>query len=246
MSSTTNTDAYMQRITALLDKAESTPFEAEAEAFLTKAQELMARHAIDEAMLASSRSAADEIVHEHHVIMAPYSSAKANLLGAVARANRCRVVVEKRPGGRTYATVVGHQTDLGNVSILFTALSFQAVRFMLQAEVPAYDTPRRFRHAFLLAYATRIGQRLQEAEQAAADEAQQEQLQHAQGRSVSLVLASREAQVERELNAAFPNLRMRTMRASSSAGYASGKAAANRASLNQQPLGGGARGLPRG
>lgn len=244
--SQTTTEAYVGRISALLDKAESTPFEAEADAFLAKAQELMARHAIDEAMLASARSATDEIDHDGHLIRPPYSSAKANLLGAVASANRCRVVVERRPSGRTYCTVVGHQTDLANVRMLFTTLSFQAVRFMLDAPVPAHDTPRRFRHAFLLAYAARIGQRLHEAEQLATAEAEADQAGRPSGPSVSVVLASREAQVEHALHEAFPGLRTRRSTASSAAGFASGAAAANRASLDQRPLPGGGRSLPAG
>ncbi len=44
-------DPIAERIAALLDKAESTSYPAEADAFMAKAQELMARHAIDEAML---------------------------------------------------------------------------------------------------------------------------------------------------------------------------------------------------
>ena len=244
--SQTTTEAYVARIAALLDKAESTPFEAEAEAFLAKAQELMARHAIDEAMLEDARPASDAIAHDGLLIVAPYSSAKSSLLGAVARANRCRVVVERRPNGRTYCTIVGHQTDLANVRMLFTSLSFQAVRFMLDAPVPAHDTPRRFRHAFLLAYAARIGQRLLDAERLATAEAEADQARQPAGRSVSLVLASREQAVDRALHESFPGLRTRRTTASSAAGYASGAAAANRASLDHRPLASGGRRLPAG
>src|SRR5205085_1918517 len=157
-----------------LDKAESTPYEAEAEAFLAKAQELMARHAIDEAMLATVGQEADEIVQDHQVITAPYASAKSVLLGAVGRANRCRVVTESSRGGRVYATIVGHATDVENVRLLFLALSYQAVRFMLDAEVPPGDTARRFRHSFLLAYAHRIGERLRAIEAATQEAAERE------------------------------------------------------------------------
>src|SRR3546814_7340914 len=69
-------------------------------------------------------------------------------------------------GGRT-CMLVGHGSDIARVEVLFSALSLHATRAMLAAEVPAHDTPRRFRHAFLLAFAGRIGQRLQEATGAA-------------------------------------------------------------------------------
>jgi len=51
---TTKTDdPILNRVRALLAQAESTNFEAEAETFTAKAQELMTRHAIDMAMVAA-------------------------------------------------------------------------------------------------------------------------------------------------------------------------------------------------
>jgi hypothetical protein len=246
MSHQPATDTYIARVHALLDKAESTPYEAEAEAFLAKAQELMGRHAIDEAMLAATGRSGDEIVQHHQVIAAPYANAKSMLLGSVAKANRCRVVTENRGGGRVYATLVGHQTDVESVEVLFLALSFQAVRFMLAATVPPGDTPRRFRHSFLLAYAMRIGERLREVDRLTQEQAQRDQLDQPSGRSVSLVLASREAQVDRAVADAFPGLRVRRVQSSSGAGHASGRSAANRSSLDRKGLSGAPKGLPRG
>lgn len=246
MSTITSTDAYINRVHALLDKAESTPFEAEAEAFLAKAQELMARHAIDEAMLAAAGRGADEIIHQPRTIVAPYANAKSILLSAVAQANRCRVVIERSASGNVYCVVVGHPTDIDHVQLLFLALSFQAVRSMLDAPVPPGDTPRRFRHSFLLSYAARIGERLRAVEQAAEAEAQANQLDEPGGRSVSLVLASREAKVDRAIADRFGKLRTKRVSSSSRAGHQSGRAAANKASLNQRPLGGGPGGLPQG
>lgn len=248
MSNQSPTDTYVNRIQALLDKAESTSFPEEADALLAKAQQLMSRHAIDEAMLeaAGAGRSTDEIDSEDIVIQAPYASAKATLLGAVARANRCRVVMGKGPSGTRYCSVVGYQSDLANVSTLYLALSFQAVRFMLAAEVPAHDTARRFRHSFLIAYAVRIGERLHEAEQSAVAEAEQEQLRHAGGPSVAITLASRQAKVDEAFAEAHPNLRSTKISASSAAGYGSGRSAADRAALHRRGLAGSQRGLPQG
>ena len=157
-------DPIAERIAALLDKAESTSYPAEADAFMAKAQELMARHAIDEAMLDAARGSQDEIGQVDLVIVAPYASAKSVLLGAVAASNRCRVVSATRPNGRVLCTMVGFDTDIRHARSLYLSLTHQAVRFMLDAPLPLGDTPRRFRHSFLLAYAHRIGERLQEAE----------------------------------------------------------------------------------
>ncbi len=84
----------LARIRALLAKAESTTFEEEAHAFTAKAQELMTRHAIDVAMLGASAGSDAAISTEHRMIRIeqPYADPKISLLGAVARANRCRAI----------------------------------------------------------------------------------------------------------------------------------------------------------
>lgn len=234
------TDTYLTRIQALLDKAESTTFPEEAEALIAKAQELMARHAIDEAMLAGLATSRDQVQAEQLVVQAPYASAKVGLLSAAARANRCRVVVGKGPSGTQVCTVVGFPDDLANVTTLFASLSVQATRFMLAAPVPRGDTPRRFRHAFLTAFGLRIGERLREAERQAAQEAEAERAgAGAAGPSVSVVLASREAMVDEDLAKRFPLLRTRRISASSAAGWQGGRKAADRANLGQRRVGRG-------
>ncbi len=239
-------DPIAERIAALLDKAESTSFPAEADAFMAKAQELMARHAIDEAMLDAARGSQDEIAQVEMTIVAPYASAKSVLLQAVASSNRCRLVVSNRPGGRVVCALVGFDTDIRHTRSLYLSLSHQAVRFMLDAPLPPGDTPRRFRHSFLLAYAWRIGERLEEADALARSEAEAEQLAKPTGRSVSLVMASREAKVDRAFADAFPRLGTKRISSSSGGGHASGRAAADRSSLDRPSVSGGGRALPRG
>ncbi|MFN8017408.1 MAG: DUF2786 domain-containing protein [Acidimicrobiales bacterium] len=245
---TAPTDTHVARIQALLAKAESTSFPEEAEACMAKAQELMARHSIDQALVVGTGPApavGDAMV----TIPAPYASAKASLLGAVARANRCRAVVANGPSGTKYCTLVGFPADLEATQTLFSSLSIQAVRFMLREPVPPFDGVRRFRHAFLLAYAHRIGQRLRMAERAALLEA--ERAAYAAGdmsgtSSVGVVLADRSKQVDAELERRFPNLRARSTSISSGAGYASGRNAADRASLGGRSVSGGNRALGAG
>ena len=239
-------DQMAERIAALLDKAESTPFPEEADAFMAKAQELMARHAIDEAMLDAARGTEEEVVQVDVTIVAPYASAKSALLNAVASSNRCRLVVATRPGGQVLCVLVGYDTDIRHTRSLYLALSHQAVRFMLDAPMPRGDTPRRFRHSFLLAYAHRIGERLEEADALARTDAEAEQLARPSGPSVSLVMASREEKVDRAFADAFPRLTTKRISSSSGAGHASGRAAANRSSLNRPSVSGGGRSLPSG
>lgn len=234
---------WTNRIQALLTKAESTAaeFPEEAEALMAKAQELMIRHAVDEATLAAAtgRASADRVVSDVVVVEAPYATAKASLLGSVARANDCRVVMGAAGKGAQRCVVVGHESDLANVRSLFSALSLHAVRTMLAATVPPFDTPRRFRHAFLLAFSARIGERLWEA-----GEAVRTQARNQAGTGVAVVLADRSKAVDKAFRDTFPHVRSTTLSSSSLAGRASGRTAANRAGLGHVGIGGTSRSLP--
>ena len=118
----------LTKVRALLAKAESTDFEEEAGALTAKAQELMARHAIDHAMV-TGRDDSDPCGRRIG-IDDPYALGKANLLAAVAGANRCRAVWMDRYG---FSTVFGFPGDLDIVDLLYTSLLVQANRAMTVA-----------------------------------------------------------------------------------------------------------------
>lgn len=231
--SATPSDTWLRRVHALLAKAESTEFPAEAETLLAKAQELMARHAIDEAMLTAAHGTGPgEIVSETVVVPPPYAAPKASLLCRVAEANGCRAVIARTAvAGPQRCVVVGHRSNVDGAATLFAALSMHATRTMLAAVVPAHDTPRRFRHAFLLHFAARIGERLHEAAHAA-----RAQVEEAGGSTVAVVLADRSHAVDRAVAAQFPHLRFVRSQSSSIAGAQRGRAAADQAALGQSGL----------
>ena len=129
MSTPPTSDAWLRRVHALLAKAESTEFPAEAETLLAKAQELMARHAIDEAMLHEAPSAdRDQIITTVVEVQTPYAGPKSSLLSRVADANRCRVVIKGGGRGARSCVVVGHRSDVETVKTMFSALSLHAQR----------------------------------------------------------------------------------------------------------------------
>jgi len=209
----------LDRVRALLAKAESTDFPAEAEAYSAKAQELIARHSIEEALTARDRVEvvpyAKRIGVDH-----PYESEKAGLLDAVARANHCRTVWSPEFG---FSTVFGFDADIDAVELLYTSLLVQANRAMVRDE-PGKGKARikAFRRSFLVAYAVRIGERLVTATRA-------EIAQHADLRPV---LRSRDLQVREAMDRAFPHtVRARGRRIDSLEGWESGRAAADEAQL---------------
>lgn len=149
----------LRKVRALLAKAESTEFAAEAEAFTAKAQDLMTRHSIDEALLADGSGLSVDVRAARVLIDHPYALEKATLLHVVSEANRTRAVWNDFA---SYMTIVGVPTDLVQVEMLFTSTLVQATRAMTQEgeNSSGADRSTGFRKAFLSAYALRIGERL--------------------------------------------------------------------------------------
>ncbi len=151
----------ISRVRALLAKAESTEFAPEAEAFTAKAQDIMTRHAIDEALLADHAGESVDVQGIRVLIDHPYALEKASLLNVVSKANRTRAVWNDFGSSMT---LLGVPTDLEQVEMLFTSTLVQATRAMTQAgqqaRPSAGERSTSFRKAFLIAYATRIGERL--------------------------------------------------------------------------------------
>ncbi|MFD8287635.1 DUF2786 domain-containing protein [Streptomyces lavendulae] len=161
------------RIRALLAKAEATTYPEEAEALSAKAQELMARHTVDEALLAARGGGPAQVPAACRIgVEPPYEEAKAVLLDAVATANRCRAVWNS---GFEFSTVVGFESDLEAVELLHTSLLVQGTAAMTRAEAAQRAGGRKrtktFRQSFLLAYASRLGRRLAETAEHTATEA---------------------------------------------------------------------------
>jgi hypothetical protein len=219
-------DAKLERVRALLAKAEATTFPAEAEAYTAKAQELISRHSLDEALLATDGEAvipyARRIGVDH-----PYESEKASLLTAVARANRCHVVWSPEFG---FATVFGFDADIDAVDLLHTSLLVQAHRAMARTEPPGGKAGRArlktFRQSFLVGYAVRIGERLAEASRAALEQSRD-------SAALLPVLASRDVRVREARDRSFPStVRGRGFAVYNREGWESGRTAADQASLH--------------
>ncbi|MGI5410227.1 DUF2786 domain-containing protein [Streptomyces chartreusis] len=212
----------LTRIRALLAKAEATGFPEEAEALSAKAQELMARHSIDEALLASRAPDARNAPGACRIgVEPPYEQAKAVLLDAVATANHCRAVWNEP---FAFSTVVGFEADLEVVELLHTSLLVQAQTAMTRAEAAQRAGGRKrtktFRQSFLAAYAHRIGTRLTAAARTPVTE------------DLLPVLASREVAVTARLDRMFPETTTTRLRGvTDEAGWVEGAEAADRAQM---------------
>ncbi len=230
-ASTASTDQkVLSRIRSLLAKAEATDYEGEADALSAKAQELMTKFAIDRAAVeaaADGTKPLDAPAGRRIWLHPPYISAKTHLVSAVARANGCRAVTT---GDLGFVTVLGHETDLQLVELLTTSLLVQASREMLRAgrqiSRSGQSRTRSYRHAFLVSYAVRIGERLQ----AAAAHAAQSTVDDAE--RLLPVLTAREERVDRLFAELFPATVTKRVAVANRAGWEHGRTAAELASLD--------------
>jgi hypothetical protein len=207
----------LNRVRGLLAKAESTAFPEEAEALSAKAQELMNRYALERAMLDADLPAL--ATSRRMWLDKSYFKEKSQLVQVVARSFRSRGVAYDRFG---FVALVGDEVDLEGVELLSTSLLVQATRAMVavggQAGKGSEARSRTFRKAFLVSYATRIGERLREA-----PEVSDERLLP--------VLANRKKAVDTMFEEMFTRVRTTQVTVRSAAGWNAGRAAANVADL---------------
>jgi RNA-binding protein YhbY len=217
-----------EKIRALLAKAESTDSDAEAEAFTAKAQQLIARHSINEALLAEARDAALEAAAVRVYVEKPYEKQKCELLHVVADANGCRAVYSLAAG---FCTVVGARANLRSVELLYNSLLVQATSAMTRAgarqDSAGRSRTRSFRQSFLASFAVRIGERLADSAEATVREVADET-----GTDLVPVMRLQREAVDAKTEELFPNLTFRAAtRISNYEGHIAGRAAADRARL---------------
>jgi hypothetical protein len=226
----------LERVRALLAKAESSTFEAEAQAFTAKAHELMTRHALEHALVTRGPGDADRPVARRLCIDDPYADAKSHLLAVIADACRCTAVLL---GGLQMVTVVGFASDLAEVDVLYTSLLVQAQGALDQlardAEPGSRERSRGFRSSFLRGFAHRIGDRLRIAGAATVAD-----LDRSSGGALVPVMAERREAVDHQVAEMHPRLRTKHVSAPSDRlGWYAGRQAADRADLPWERLSAG-------
>jgi hypothetical protein len=197
---------WTDRARALLAQAESARSGEEAEALTARAQGLLARQAMDGALLAAAGTEPARpgpASGRRLFVDSPYEAAKADLLSMVATVNHCRTVWHKSLG---LSTVLGFPGDLDAVELLFGSLLVQAGAAMGRAGPHRDDAgpagTRSFRQSFLASYARRISERLAEAARAAQRQADAD----APGPGLSAALTARHHAVDEAAARMFPDL----------------------------------------
>lgn len=254
MNPTPEQQDRLAKVRALLAKAESTHHPEEAKTFSEKAQELMAKWAIDDAMLRASKGDAGSI--ETLIIWLDaneYRGPKIRLLADLAEVNDCKCVmypqtyreVEGVRKRQFRFEIVGYDDDRAFVETLYTSLMTQAaielihpdVLMTMEIECEEGGHRIKWRNSFMMAYARKIRDRLTEAKERAKREAAP---RYATG-TMAMVLVGKADLVTKRFEALHPKLRKG---GTSSAGQGMGSAselghrAAGRADLGAPKIGG--------
>lgn len=246
----TDQEKYADKIAKLLRKAEnSAATPAEAEAFVTKAQELMTTYAITEELLARARGVnleqREEIVEETIDYTGIYRQALYDIGSAIAKANNCRCLVSnltyKKPQ-TTRLHVIGFKSDVDRVRMLDASLQIQAIGGMRKAEKDFLQSwmsgmqKYKSRRDFIFGFAHGLDQQLARANRRAeAEAAAQEEIRltgtgvdcpsaHATAeQSVTLVVRDKRERVQDWMDKTYgDSLRSVSRRYSSGSGQARG------------------------
>jgi hypothetical protein len=242
----------LDRVRKLLAKAERAGTPEEAEIYNAKAVELMARHGIDEALLAADDPARDTIGSLRIAMSDPYSGGKARLLGWIAVALRCRWIMHQYSGGKVAAvTVFGFASDRERVELLYTSLLLQATGQLvrLRPDTTAFGTGESvaaYRRSWLQGFAAQVHQRIAAREEAARADATEQGRASAGGTSTELVLVDRSAQLDRAYAETFPDATRARRPKLSGSGFREGAEAGRRADLGGTAVGGSRGAIGRG
>lgn len=227
-------------IRKLLAKAEhDSTGKAEAEAFMARATDLMAKYGVDRAMLSLSDPKSDVVGDRQMTIPGPYAMGRYNLLAAIACALGVRVV--RFPGSRGAVPVhlFGMTSQLDLLDLLFHSCLIQCASAMAQDKGSTWDSvgnPKVWARDYIVAFGRTVARRLTAQQQRAAQDNTERT-----GVSTDLVLVDQKDQVARRVKETYPRLRGEAGRSLTTSGAAQGRAAGERANLGGTGVSGAAR-----
>lgn len=251
-------NTYADKIAKILAKAEDpsvTP--EEAETFFAKAQELMTRWSIDEAMIRAAGRGADpsKVIELKIRFSTQWAGPLSELCACVAQRNGCRPLFMKR-GPTTTVFVVGIEEDVRRAEQLNSSLQIQALaaltkwwaehqdEYQFESKGRQWRARREFLHGFGWGVDLKLGEAVATAEAAAEAETED-----GESGSVALVLRNKAGQIDAFIQTQYGKLRSGRSssregdRGASSAGVSAGREANTSTSGR---VGGGRGSLPRG
>lgn len=186
----------LDKVRKMFAKAASVAGTPEAEAFNTKAYELLAKYGIDEAEARQRREEGPAPIRTRLVsYKGSYIKQQRSLIFHIADALRCEVVYHR---DTEETELFGTETDLDRVYLLFSALLPQMIAGA--NKIRSYDRPSTTvsRRSFMYGFIEHVGERLASAEAEAVQDA---------APGTALVLIDDAARALAAKSAKYPNLR---------------------------------------
>ena len=212
----------MERVQALLRKAESTDSEAEAEAFTAKATELIMKHSLDAAIAYDLDQSTDRIgVYMFNYTGQPRAKYRALLAYWVADAMGCKAVLGSKSG---IVHIISYEGDMEYIKVLVASLILQCERAMRRT--PVVGSPRSWGNAFWMGFIGETNRRL-----GAQQSANQVAIRKEQSESTALVLQSRQRELSKRMKEEFPHTQQKSTSYSNRSGAYSGVKAGQNADI---------------
>lgn len=240
----TESHDYLTKVRSLLDTAESFAQEGNvsaSETYRERAFALMAKYGIEEHMLAAKVHKDEKPIVREIVVKNPYATDKGTMLWRIATALGVQSINDRakaaRHGGmrkgERIQVLIGFESDIERVEILYTSLLLQAFSEAEKSPLPYGSSRTSFKKSFLTGFSVIVGQRLEEAEARARAEYEAER-----GTSTELVVVDRDQRVKNHYKELYPRTRKNKRSVSDGTGYYRGQAAGERADIGGKHLGG--------
>ncbi|MEV0617641.1 DUF2786 domain-containing protein [Nonomuraea sp. NPDC050404] len=198
----------------------------EAETYRERAYSLMAKYGIERAHLAAAGQITDELASFPLSIDKTHQAERVQLLTNIADAKNCRILQWKL-NNTTYLMVSGYQSDLDAVQMLYASLTLQMAKEVANITRTGRRSLATARKSFMLGFASRVGEKIRQANKAATVEAE-----HVDGRSTALVLRDRKAAVNDYFDRMTPNTgHVKSRKVGDADAFYAGREAGDRADL---------------
>ena len=260
-------EKMLERVQALIAKAESTEHEEEAKIFFAKAQELLTKYSLSEYDLKNlGAKTNDTVVTIAFLVSEPCTTSKMRLLATVSKANNVKIVnggFRKRASKTEVPTdwrlnqplrvassdnksvnyrtayLTGFTRDIDAVTLLYTSMLIQSYTAVAREAIPTYVNKGTWTSHFIQGFSDAIRPRLMAAK--ASTEKTVVEEAKANGSDMLPVLASRTKQVDAEYEQLWKgNLRSgrQSYNRSSTGGYGAGRIAGSTADIGNRRVGG--------
>jgi hypothetical protein len=232
----------LETIQRLLDKAQATEFEAEAEALTARATALMAQYSIDAAMLGARAKVSFDPTKTVIFITGSYAAANQYMVAVIAKAFGAHCVLTNRVNeDGMYVDAVevyGFESDIDMIRMLYTSVSLQCANLVKDLKGYSAGETRVIRRSFIYGFAQRVGERLTQQRATATVQADLKEqqatanLREDSASGAALVLADRSMRARKALEEDYPKLRKVRRSTVNASAFGAGKRAGDRANLH--------------